>query len=172
MTAMGSVVATGLADQAAEADRRLQQIIGVSLSEASPVDWAPSVILPTLTYGVRDDPITRSSDLEAIFDAIGSDEKSMFWVEGAKSSMGRLYIVPAQSRSRPELVREVHDVTVIQQNNRVWPRRHTRRLGQMTAMMMRQHSHALLVHPSVHHTLDRALHNWVMDAGKHRLNLR
>ncbi len=75
----------GIADRAVEADRRLQQIIGISLSEASPVDWAPSVTLPTLTWGVRDDAITLPSDLEAIFDAIGTDEKSMFWGEGAKS---------------------------------------------------------------------------------------
>jgi len=71
----------GLADHADEADCRLQRIVGISLSEASPVDWASSVTLPTLTYGVRDDAITRPSDLEAIFEAIGTDDKSMFWID-------------------------------------------------------------------------------------------
>lgn len=71
----------GIADHADEVDRRLQQIIGISVSEASPIDWARSVTLPTLTYGVRDDAVTRSSDLEAIFEAIGSEEKSMFWID-------------------------------------------------------------------------------------------
>jgi len=56
------VEGAGLADHADEADRRQQNITGILLSEASPVDWAPSVTLPTLTYGVRDDAVTRSSD--------------------------------------------------------------------------------------------------------------
>lgn len=71
----------GVADHADDVERRLQQIIGVSVSESSPVDWARSVTLPTLTYGVRDDAVTRSSDLEAIFEAIGTEEKLMFWIE-------------------------------------------------------------------------------------------
>jgi pimeloyl-ACP methyl ester carboxylesterase len=79
------VEGAGLADHADEADRRQRNITGILLSEASPVDWAPSVTLPTLTYGVRDDAVTRSSDLEAIFEAIGTDEKSMFWIDGTTS---------------------------------------------------------------------------------------
>jgi pimeloyl-ACP methyl ester carboxylesterase len=71
----------GLADHADEADLRVQRIVGISLSGASPVDWAPSVTLPTLTYGVRNDSITRPSDLEAIFDAIGTEDKTMFWID-------------------------------------------------------------------------------------------
>lgn len=75
----------GLPDHADETDRRQQKLTGVFLSEASPVDWAPSVTLPTLTYGVRDDALTVSSDLEAIFNAIGTDEKSMFWIDNTTS---------------------------------------------------------------------------------------
>lgn len=71
----------GLPEHVGEVDRRIQQIIGVSLRAESPVDWARSVTVPTLTYGVREDAITRSSDLEGIFEAIGTQEKSMFWIE-------------------------------------------------------------------------------------------
>lgn len=42
-------------------------------------------MLPTLTYGVRNDAITRPSDLEAIFEAIGTDHKSMFWIDETTS---------------------------------------------------------------------------------------
>lgn len=70
-----------IADHADEAERRLQQIIGVAISESSPVDWARSVTLPTLTYGVRDDAVTKPSDLEAIFAAIDTEDKSMFWID-------------------------------------------------------------------------------------------
>jgi uncharacterized protein len=58
----------------------VQQIIGVSLSEASPVDWGPLVKLAT-TYGVLNDAITHSSDLKAI----GTDDKSMFWINETTS---------------------------------------------------------------------------------------
>ncbi|HML30317.1 MAG TPA: alpha/beta hydrolase, partial [Hyphomicrobium sp.] len=75
----------GLAGHADEADRRQKNITGISLSQESPVDWAASVTLPTLTYGVRDDSVTHSSDLEAIFAAICTDEKSMFWIDGTTS---------------------------------------------------------------------------------------
>lgn len=71
----------GIADHADEIDLRLKQIIGISVSETSPVDWARSVTLATLTYGVRDDVVTRSSDIEAIFEAIYTEDKSMFWID-------------------------------------------------------------------------------------------
>lgn len=77
------VEGAGLAGQEKEADRRQRNITGISLSAESPIDWAPSVTLPTLTYGVRNDAVTRSSDLEAIYEAIGAEEKSMFWIDGA-----------------------------------------------------------------------------------------
>lgn len=75
----------GLANHADEADRRLKEIIGVSVSAEGPEAWAPSVTLPTLTYGVRDDAVTRASDLEAIFEAIATEEKSMFWIDDTTS---------------------------------------------------------------------------------------
>lgn len=72
---------SGLPHHAAEAGRKLQQVIGVNPLDESPVDWAPFVTIPTLTYGVQDDPLTRPSDLETIFDAIGTNDKSMFRIK-------------------------------------------------------------------------------------------
>jgi uncharacterized protein len=80
-----SLHGVGLAEHADDADRRLQEIIGVSVSAEGPRDWARSVTLPTLIYGVRSDPVTRPSDLEGIFEAIGTEEKSMFWIEDTSS---------------------------------------------------------------------------------------
>jgi uncharacterized protein len=75
----------GLMEYADEADQMQRNISGTLLSDASPVDWAPYVNVPTLTYGVRQDPVTRPSDLEDIFDAIGCEEKAMFWIEDTAS---------------------------------------------------------------------------------------
>lgn len=77
-----ALAGAGLLEFADEADRRQFQLTGVSPSESSPADWAPAVAVPTLTYGVREDAITRPEDLETIFKAIGTDEKAMFWIEG------------------------------------------------------------------------------------------
>jgi hypothetical protein len=70
----------GLAEHADEVNRRQELMSSVSMTEGTPVEWAPSVRLPTLTYGVHDDALTRPSDLESIYAAIGTQEKSMFWI--------------------------------------------------------------------------------------------
>ncbi|MEE1943007.1 alpha/beta hydrolase [Streptomyces sp. TRM 70361] len=70
----------GLAGYAAEVDRRFQRITSALLAEGSPVKSAPAVTVPTLTYGVHDDPLVLPSDLESIFEAIGAKEKDMFWI--------------------------------------------------------------------------------------------
>lgn len=70
----------GLGGHAAEVDRRFQRITGALLAEGSPARSAPAVTVPTLTYGVHDDPLVRPSDLEGIFEAVGAAEKDMFWI--------------------------------------------------------------------------------------------
>ncbi|WP_250007174.1 alpha/beta hydrolase [Actinoplanes sp. M2I2] len=72
----------GLGEHADEVDRRFRLRTGASLSDGTTSRWAPSVTMPTLTYGVRDDTLTRPSDLEDAFAAIGAAEKSMFWIDG------------------------------------------------------------------------------------------
>lgn len=75
----------GLLQYAHQTDQIQKNITGTLLMDESPVDWAPSVTLPTLSYGVHDDPVTRPSDLEAIFKAIGAEDKSMFWINETTS---------------------------------------------------------------------------------------
>jgi uncharacterized protein len=72
--------AAGLGNFVEETDRRFQAITGVSTDGGLVSAWAPSVTMPTLTYGVHDDTLTRPSDLEEAFEAIGAAEKSMFWI--------------------------------------------------------------------------------------------
>ncbi|RCV52358.1 alpha/beta hydrolase [Marinitenerispora sediminis] len=72
--------AMGLGDKADEVDRRVGTIASVRLEDGKTSRWAPSVTMPTLTYGVHDDRITRPDDLEEAFEAIGAEQKSMFWI--------------------------------------------------------------------------------------------
>ncbi|WP_033338088.1 alpha/beta hydrolase [Catenuloplanes japonicus] len=53
------------------------------LDDLSPVGPASSVTVPTLLYQVRDDVLTRPSDVQAVFDAIPIDDKDLFWIEGS-----------------------------------------------------------------------------------------
>lgn len=71
----------GLAQYADEVDRRQQLFTSVTLADASPVHWAPSVTVPTLTYGVREDHLVEPWDLEATYEAIAAEDKEMFWIE-------------------------------------------------------------------------------------------
>ncbi|MFD5827394.1 alpha/beta hydrolase [Lentzea sp. NPDC060358] len=71
----------GLGEHVDEAERRYRELTGGDLSTRVSA-WAPAVTMPTLTYGVHDDTITRPHDLEEAFAAIGSAEKDMFWIHG------------------------------------------------------------------------------------------
>jgi uncharacterized protein len=75
-TVMGNA---GLGHRVDEAERRYQELTGGDLSTRVSA-WAPAVTMPTLTYGVHDDTITRPHDLEEAYAAIGADEKDMFWI--------------------------------------------------------------------------------------------
>lgn len=69
-----------LEEFADEVDQRFRIITSVSTAGANTSQWAPSVRMPTLTYGVHDDHLTRPSDLEEAFEAIGAEQKEMFWI--------------------------------------------------------------------------------------------
>lgn len=54
------------------------------LAEMSPVEAAKKVTIPTFLYQVRDDLMTRSSDVQEIYDNIPEGvEKQLDWIEGS-----------------------------------------------------------------------------------------
>lgn len=53
-----------------------------TLDDMSPVPAARNVIIPTFMYQVRDDVMTRASDVQALYDNIPTDEKNLFWIDG------------------------------------------------------------------------------------------
>jgi uncharacterized protein len=75
-----TLAAAGLEERADDVDQRFFGLTGLKTEQGRVSQWAPSVTLPTLTYGVFDDTITRPDDLQEAFDAIGAEEKSMFWI--------------------------------------------------------------------------------------------
>ena len=75
-----SLAKMDLEEFAEEVDQRFRIITSVSMADGNTSQWAPSARMPTLTYGVHDDHLTRPSDLEEAFEAIGAEQKEMFWI--------------------------------------------------------------------------------------------
>lgn len=61
----------------------IRRSTGLRLDDDSPVEAARSVTVPTLLYQVRDDVLTRPSDVQSMFDNIPVPEKELFWIEGS-----------------------------------------------------------------------------------------
>ncbi len=62
-------------------DRRLHELTGFRLEELTPISLAKNVTFPTLFAQVRKDTIIDTNDSQGIFDALGSKEKKMIWIE-------------------------------------------------------------------------------------------
>lgn len=63
-------------------DTSLRLAIGFGLDDLTPAQAAAEVRLPTFLYQVRDDVMTLPSDVQEIFDNLGSVTKELFWIEG------------------------------------------------------------------------------------------
>ncbi|MGR9237867.1 alpha/beta hydrolase family protein [Rhizobium leguminosarum] len=55
---------------------------GYHLSDVWPIEYAKSVTVPTLVAQVRDDFLTKPSNVQEIYDTISSKDKKLFWIEG------------------------------------------------------------------------------------------
>ena len=53
-----------------------------SLDDMSPRTAAKGMTIPTFLYQVRNDLMTRPSDVQAMFDNIPTSDKELFWIEG------------------------------------------------------------------------------------------
>lgn len=70
-------------DRFDEVEREVVLATSMSLADMSPLDAAKSVSIPTFVYQVRDDLMTRATDVQAIFDNIpGNVPKDLLWIEG------------------------------------------------------------------------------------------
>ena len=72
----------GIAERIGELEREVQLQVGFTFEQMTPVSWAPSVLVPTYLYQVRDDVMTTPDDVQAMYDAIPGTEKALEWIEG------------------------------------------------------------------------------------------
>ncbi|WP_070157015.1 alpha/beta hydrolase family protein [Sphingobium phenoxybenzoativorans] len=69
-------------DRFEEVNREAKLVTSYALEDMSPLEAAGSMALPLFLYQVRNDLMTRESDVQSIFDRVLSDEKELFWIEG------------------------------------------------------------------------------------------
>ncbi|KAI8939224.1 hypothetical protein NX059_005051 [Plenodomus lindquistii] len=62
-------------------DKRIHELTGFRLKELTPIPLAHNVTVPTLFAQVRKDALIDTSDSSDIFNALGSKEKKMVWIE-------------------------------------------------------------------------------------------
>jgi pimeloyl-ACP methyl ester carboxylesterase len=64
-------------------EQRIRLHTSFTLDDMSPVRAAKNIMIPTFLYQVRDDLLTRPSDVQMMYDNIPIDEKKLFWIEGS-----------------------------------------------------------------------------------------
>lgn len=73
----------GAADKIDVVDRGIQLRTSLTLAQLSPVVYAKSCRVPTFILQVRDDALTKSADVQAIFDNVSATDKELFWIENS-----------------------------------------------------------------------------------------
>jgi hypothetical protein len=72
----------GIANGIAMFDAEIHKLTGFHIDELSPIEHAKAVTLPTFVVQVRDDILTKRSDVQTIYDNIPAKEKKLLWIEG------------------------------------------------------------------------------------------
>jgi hypothetical protein len=67
-----------------EADGRYHLLADARLTNYATSRRAPSVTMLTLAFGLHDDVLTKPSDLEEAYAAIGTDEKDILWIHDTR----------------------------------------------------------------------------------------
>ncbi len=75
----------GIKERLGELEQALQLTTSFKLDDLSPIEAAKSVHIPTLIYQVRNDLLTRPSDVQLIFNNIPVKDKKLFWIENSTS---------------------------------------------------------------------------------------
>lgn len=63
-------------------DTAFHKKTGFHLSDVWPMEYAKSVTVPTLVAQVKNDFLTKPSNVQEIYDTIAAKDKKLFWIEG------------------------------------------------------------------------------------------
>ncbi len=71
----------GITERLDDIERGIQLTTSFKFDDMSPIPHAKSMNIPTLLIQVRNDVLTRESDVQTIFDNIPTTDKKLFWIE-------------------------------------------------------------------------------------------
>ena len=63
-------------------DAAFHKRTGYRLADVWPMEYAKAVTIPTLVAQVRNDFLTKPSNVQEIYDSLSSKDKRLFWIEG------------------------------------------------------------------------------------------
>jgi uncharacterized protein len=72
----------GIPDRIDDINREIQLITGFTMDQMSPIEYAKNVHVPTFIIQVRDDALTKPSDVQRILNNLPVKDKKLFWIEG------------------------------------------------------------------------------------------
>jgi pimeloyl-ACP methyl ester carboxylesterase len=71
-------------DRIDDLDERIRLTTGLGFAQQDPLPWAAAVTTPSFLYQVRDDSLTRPTDVQAMFDAMPATDKHLHWIDGTR----------------------------------------------------------------------------------------
>jgi uncharacterized protein len=88
----------GMPDALPEVADALRRVTSMELKDMDMPPYATAVDIPTLLLQVREDSMTTSDDVQAIFDAIPAEQKELIWIEGTKRRFDGYNYLPKNPR--------------------------------------------------------------------------
>ena len=77
-----SCQAMGIPDGVERFEPVFHLMTGFHVDEYDMRRYAADIRIPTLLVQVREDPVTRPSDIQAIYDGMSTDDKELLWIDG------------------------------------------------------------------------------------------
>jgi uncharacterized protein len=88
----------GMPDALPEVADALRRATSMELKDMDMPPYAKAVNIPTLLLQVRQDSMTTSDDVQAIFDAMPAEQKELIWIEGTKRRFDGYNYLPKNPR--------------------------------------------------------------------------
>lgn len=88
----------GMPDALPEVADALRRATSMELRDMDMPPYATAVEIPTLLLQVRDDTLTTPGDVQAIFDAMPTEQKELLWIEGTNRRFDGYNYLPANPK--------------------------------------------------------------------------
>jgi pimeloyl-ACP methyl ester carboxylesterase len=88
----------GIADAMPEVANALRRVTSMELKDMDMPQYAAAVDVPTLLLQVRADTLTTPADVQAMFDAMPTNQKDLIWIDGTNRRFDGYNYLPANPK--------------------------------------------------------------------------